>query len=159
MHDPATPHLAAPAIRTGLDGLRESQEINLRYASVDAILCFNARLLYDSIVNALAEWEPEWDEGCSNWGGAYGQRFNDSLDGFLHGIQAVQASLKTEDDQVKGKGKAREGQVDDEDIRLVILVEHAERLKEHMPDMLVPLARLRELVSPLLYRWMIINEP
>ena len=93
MHDPATPHLVAPAIRTSLDGLRKSQEINLRYASVDAVSCFNARLLYDTILNALAEWEPDWDEGCSNWGGAYGQRFNDSLDGFLHGLQAIQASL------------------------------------------------------------------
>ena len=71
----------------------------------------------------------------------------------------MQASLKAKDDQVKGKGKAREDKADDEDIRLVILVERAERLKEHMPDMLVPLARLRELVSFLIHKSLIINEP
>lgn len=51
----------------------------------------------------------------------------------------------------KGKGKARVDAGSDEDTRLVILIERAERLKESMPDMLVPLARLRELVSVFLY--------
>lgn len=35
---------------------------------------------------------------------------------------------------------------DAEDVRLVILVEQAERLKETLPDLVVPLTRLAELV-------------
>ncbi|KAI0089393.1 origin recognition complex subunit 5 C-terminus-domain-containing protein [Irpex rosettiformis] len=145
IHDPATPHLAALAVRASLDRLRESSDIRIRYAAVDAISCFNPRLLYDTVLNALAEWEPEWDQGCSNWSGPSEQRFNESLDGFLHGLQAVQASFMSPNGQIDGKGKARENTVTDEDIRLVILVERAERLKESMHDILVPLSRLREL--------------
>ncbi|KAI0791547.1 origin recognition complex subunit 5 C-terminus-domain-containing protein [Irpex lacteus] len=152
IHDPSTPHLAAPALTDALASLRASttSTIMLRYAAIDAIECFNARIFYDTVLNALAEWEPEWDDGCRNWTGEddlAGQRYNESLDGFLRGLRAVQASVRASGTQVngKGKGKEREDAGSDEDTRLVILIERAERLKESMPDMLVPLARLREL--------------
>jgi origin recognition complex subunit 5 len=152
IHDPATPHLAAGALATGLDKLRASSEVTLRYAAIDAIASFNTRVLYDTTLNSLAEWTPDWDDGCNNWGGpsgSQGQRFNDSLDAFLHGIRAIQSSLSDPRPLVNGKGKAKDHVTLSGEIRLVILIERAERLKESIPELLVPLARLRELVSSL----------
>ena len=61
------------------------------------------------------------------------------------------------------KGKERAVDVDDDERmttantktvederRFVLFIEHAERLKDSMPDLLVPLTRLAEIVSPLL---------
>jgi hypothetical protein len=47
----------------------------------------------------------------------------------------------------KGKGKQRqvEGNVEEE-VRFAIIVEHAECLRNNMPDLLVPLTRLAELL-------------
>ncbi|KAI0701836.1 putative origin recognition complex, subunit 5-like protein [Cytidiella melzeri] len=148
IHDPATPHLVAPALCTAFDQLRDSSEVILRYAAVDAVACFNTRLFYDTVLNSLAEWSPEWEQGCSNWGGpssSQGQRYNESIDGCVHGIRAIQASLRSSSPHLYGKGKANGDAMADDNTRLVIFVERAERLKETMPDILVPLARLREL--------------
>ena len=58
-------------------------------------------------------------------------RWNDTFDGFVHGLRAVHAYL--------GKGKVKEG-----DVRLVLLVERVERL---ILELMVPLVRLAELMS------------
>ena len=61
-----------------------------------------------------------------------GVRWNDSFDGFMHSLRAVHAYL--------GEGEKKEG-----DVRLVLVVGCAERL---IPELMVPLTRLAELVSP-----------
>ena len=66
-----------------------------------------------------------------NWGADNGVWWNDTFDGFVHGLRAVHAYL--------GKGKEK-----DADLRLVVVVERAERL---IPEFMVPLTRLAELVS------------
>ena len=58
-------------------------------------------------------------------------RWNDTFDGFVLGLRAGHAYL--------GKGKEKEG-----DVRLVVVLERAERL---IPELMVPLTRLAELVS------------
>ena len=83
------------------------------------------------MINSLASWTPQWGDGAVNWGPDNGVRWNDTFDGFVHGLRAVHAYL--------GKGKENEG-----DVRLVIVVERAERL---IPELMVPLTRLAELVS------------
>ena len=103
----------------------------ISYARADAIACFSARLLYESMINSLASWTPQWEDGAVNWGADNGVRWNDTFDGFMHGLRAVHAYL--------GEGKEKEGGV-----RLVIVVERAERL---IPELMVPLTRLAELVS------------
>ena len=103
----------------------------ISYARADAIACFSARLLYESVINSLASWTPQWEDGALNWGADNGVRYNDTFDGFVHGLRAVHAYL--------GQGKEKEG-----DVRLVIVVERAERL---IPELMVPLTRLAELVS------------
>ncbi|KAF9549933.1 hypothetical protein CPC08DRAFT_674975 [Agrocybe pediades] len=114
------------------------------YASIDSISCFTAKLLYESIINTLVGWEPKWDDGCENWMPENGLRWNDNMDTFLHGLRAAHAHLCRKNvASVKGKGKAKKTVYDD--VRLVIVVERVERLKENLPDLLVPLTRLAEL--------------
>lgn len=149
IHDPATPHLLATALRTALLDLQGSSDLHLRCASVDAVICFNQRLLFDTILNALAQWSPAWEEGSSNWNGLpadHGDRFNESFDTFVHGLRAVESSLRANVSYLNGKGKARDGESQREETRLVIFIERAQRLKDSMPDLLVPLTRISELV-------------
>ncbi|THG94427.1 hypothetical protein EW026_g7049 [Hermanssonia centrifuga] len=121
IHDPAAPRVTGSVIRSILNDLTRSDEVHLSYAQINAVSCFNPRLLFDTILNALAEWSPSWEEGCSNWSGPaefQGHRFNESFDAFLHGLRAIRTSIETK---------------------------RAERLKETMPELLVPLSRLSEL--------------
>ncbi|KAF8154503.1 origin recognition complex subunit 5 C-terminus-domain-containing protein [Crassisporium funariophilum] len=124
-----------------------SSPFKVCYARVDTIACFTARLFYESVINTLAGWTPTWAEGCENWISDDEPRWNENLDTFLHGLRAVHAHLYTTHGlgplTDKGKGKQREGGHDN--VRLVIVVERAERLKETMPELLVPLTRLAEL--------------
>jgi origin recognition complex subunit 5 len=57
-------------------------------------------------------------------------RWNDTFGKFLHGLLAIHAY----------SGTGKEG-----DVRLIIVVEHVEKL---IPELMVPLTRLAELVSP-----------
>ena len=66
------------------------------------------------MINSLASWTPQWDDGAVNWGADDGVRWNDTLDGFMRGLRAVHAYLD--------KGKEKDG-----DVRLVVVVERSER--------------------------------
>ncbi|PCH36912.1 hypothetical protein WOLCODRAFT_134400 [Wolfiporia cocos MD-104 SS10] len=129
---------------------RTYDSARLAYACVNAVACFTPRLFYDTVLNALAGWKPVWEDGCANWPGSStdGQRWNENFDTFLHGLRAVCAHLQDDEDSssamanVKGKGKAKPEQMT---VRLALVIERAERLKENLPDLLVPLTRLAEL--------------
>lgn len=135
---------------------RYEDQPNIHYAVVDAMACFTARLIFERIIHSLAGWEPKWKEGCAVWAmeaqGDVDVRWNENLDTFLHGLRACHKYLSrrfadNENTSGKEKGKQREG-IDDQtvDVRLVVVVERAERLKEDYPDLLVPFTRLAELV-------------
>ncbi|KDR79270.1 hypothetical protein GALMADRAFT_243190 [Galerina marginata CBS 339.88] len=125
------------------------------YAQADSIACFTSRLFYEAIINTLVGWQPKWEDGCENWtaDGVVEGRWNDSMDSFLHGLRAVHAHLcrqsgispsaASSSSTSKGKGKQKEG--GHENVRLVIVVERVERLKDSLPELLVPLTRLAEL--------------
>jgi origin recognition complex subunit 5 len=131
VHDPTTPRRTNSAIDALLTELSSSDK-TLRHASLDAISCFSARIFYDTTINALTHHEPTWESGAANWGT---ERYNESLDAFLHGIRAAANHVAEEE----------EGRL--EDVQMVLLVENAERMKDATPELLVPLARLYELVS------------
>ncbi|PPQ88839.1 LOW QUALITY PROTEIN: hypothetical protein CVT25_010269 [Psilocybe cyanescens] len=122
----------------------------LHYARVDSVACFTSRLFYESVINSLVGWEPDWEDGCENWAAAEGDvRWNENLDSFLHGLRAVHHHLCRKNgvsagSSPKGKGKQIDSGYDN--VRFVIVVEHVERLKETLPELLVPLTRLAELV-------------
>lgn len=109
-----------------------------RFAHINATACFTARLLYDTVLNALAGWEVAWENGCRNWPGEDGKRYNDSIDSFLQGLRNLR------DKSWEGKARGN-GRTVDEEPMMVLLVERAERLKDNLPDLIVPLIRLAEL--------------
>jgi origin recognition complex subunit 5 len=104
-------------------------------ARVDGIVCFTPRLFFDAVINSLTSWKPSWEDGCANWSPSEVQttkRYNDSFDAFLHGLKDVNTHLSKESQRPA---------------KMALIVENPERLKEAMPEVLVPLTRLRELVS------------
>lgn len=118
------------------------------YAHVNAVACFNPRVFYDSVLNALAGWTPSWENGCQVWPGDDSQRYNDSIDSFLHGLRRLRLERTGDPSRGKGKGKAV-ASANEQDPSMVILIERAERLCMSLPELVVPLSRLAELVSHL----------
>lgn len=163
LHDPHTPRATALLVNTLISSLSAIDTKLLpsgddivpiiAAAQVDAVGCFSPRLFYDTTFNRLAKWRPRWEEGCENWPGTIGTaRYNDSLDGFLHGLRALQAQLFGDETEVQlpreGRGKTRKQNVA-KAVKMVLVVDRAERLKDSLPELLVPLTRLAELVSRL----------
>lgn len=145
VNDPITPRISASLIRSTLDKEHSTQDTRLYSASVDASICFTQRLFYDTVVNSLTSWSPDWADGCNNWAGpsdTQGNRDSGSLDGFLSTLQSFFSTLGAPD-----MGSGQITATDTQETRLIIFIEHAERLKETMPDLMVPITRLAELVS------------
>lgn len=161
IHDPETVRLTASVVRSTLHELSSepptAESSQIKYACVNAVACFSPRILYDTALNALAGWTPDWRNGATNWhgSGAEARRYNENFDAFVHGVQAVArrlgdigvAAQSNGASKGKGKGKAKEQEAPP-NRRLVLVVERAERLKDNLPEILVPLTRLAELVSP-----------
>ncbi|KAI0746673.1 origin recognition complex subunit 5 C-terminus-domain-containing protein [Daedaleopsis nitida] len=146
LHDPETARLTSSVVRSTLQALSTSADpLTIKYACLDAVACFSPRLLFDTALNALANWTPDWQAGATNWqgqSGAEGRRFSDNLDAFVHGLQAISAEVSPKVNGAgKGKGKAKEPPP----CRMVLVVERAERLRDTMPELIVPLTRLSEL--------------
>ena len=164
IHDPHTPRATASLVNSLTSSLSaidaksfapdEDAAPIIASAQVNAVACFSPRLFYDTTFNRLAKWRPRWEDGCENWPGgtAGGVRYNDSLDGFLHGLRALQTQLCGDETEVpsprKGRKKTRVQDVA-KVVKMVLVVDRAERLKESLPGLLVPLTRLAELVSRL----------
>lgn len=164
LHDPHTPRATASLANSLISSLSAIDAISsdpgddtvpiITSAHVNAVASFSPRLFYDATFNRLAKWRPRWEDGCGNWpGGATGgMRYNDSLDGFLHGLRTLKIQLSGDETEAqsprKGKGKTRV-QNKAKVVKMVLVVERAERLKESLPGLLVPLTRLAELVSRL----------
>jgi origin recognition complex subunit 5 len=120
--DASAHRLAAATVADALASLDDTPT-----AFVNAVACFTPRLFYDTVLNALADWHVSWASGCENWSGRTGnQRWNDNLDGFLHGLRELAEQCNP--------------------TRIVIAIERAERLCENLPELIVPLSRLAELV-------------
>ena len=124
---------------------------------IDAVSTFTNRLLFESVINSLAGWDVNWEDGCSNWHPNADQdegeqdidpRWNENVDTFIHGLRTVHGYLCRHHGITRGKGKEKSIQNDStsDNIRLVIVIERAERLKETNPELVVPLTRLAEMV-------------
>ncbi|RXW24911.1 hypothetical protein EST38_g974 [Candolleomyces aberdarensis] len=118
----------------------------------DAACCFTQRLLFEALIHSLVGHSPDWDEGCSNWSVDNGSQWNDNLDSFLQGLREAHIYLSKRfgvDSPGAAQGTNRKGKGKEQQyngIRIVLVVARAERLKESVPELLVSLARLRELV-------------
>ena len=159
VNDPTTPRITSNILRSILDACSQiSQDAtNIRFAHVNAVACFTTRIFYDTVLNALARWKAKWEDGCENYpGDGSGHRWNDSVDGLVRGLRTIYAKMSEADPEatrkidLKGKGKQTNSSIDDPLVgnsRMVLVIERAEKLKETLPDLLVPLTRLAELVS------------
>ncbi|PPQ63747.1 hypothetical protein CVT24_004256 [Panaeolus cyanescens] len=123
----------------------------VKHTRVDGISCFTTRLFYEAVINGLVGHQADWEEGCSNWAPEedLGVRWNENLDTFLHGLRAVhrhlckQNGISSTSNTASDKGKDKQSQYDN--VRLVIVVERIERLRDNLPELIVPLTRLAEL--------------
>lgn len=91
------------------------------HVHLDAVTCFSQRLLFDNILNSLP---------CLDPGTNILERWNDSWDSFLHGIRYHNVNKRL---------------LVQKDVRFVISIEQVHRLKEKLPDSIIPLSRLNEL--------------
>lgn len=159
INDPTTPRITSNILRSVLEACSQDTTPSIRFSHVNAIACFTPRIFYDTVLNALACWKVRWEDGCENYpGDGSGHRWNDSVDGLVHGLRAIYAEMSNADPEaikkvdLKGKEKQIENSVDEASNPLmgnsmVLVVERAEKLKETLPDLLVPLTRLAELVN------------
>ncbi|KAF8632083.1 hypothetical protein AX15_002059 [Amanita polypyramis BW_CC] len=167
IHDPVSLPDTISAVRNSVSSANTDNDstAHVRSALANGISCFAPRLLYDHVINSLANWSVEWDEGCVNWTlphdmSSFARRWNDSFDAFIRGLKALHSCIRSSRHQAKqatdkktrgrGKGKGKQKQVEEdveEEVRFVIVVEYAERLRSIMPDLLVPLTRLAELTQ------------
>ncbi|KAI1798294.1 origin recognition complex subunit 5 C-terminus-domain-containing protein [Ganoderma leucocontextum] len=156
VHDPDNVRLAAATIRSTLTNLVSGSAdlLDLRLAFVNAVACLSPRILFDTALNALTGWTPDWRDGAQNWQGhpgAEARRYNENLDAFVHGLQAIStdaaAAALSKGLNGEGKGKARAQELPPATCRVVLIIERAERLKDNLPDLLVPLTRLAELTQ------------
>ena len=157
VHDPDNVRLTTAAIRSTLAHLASgsTELVDLKYASVNAVACFSPRILFDTALNALAGWTPDWRDGAQNWQGPPGaeaRRYNENFDSFVHGLQAISSGASAPRSSAggangAGKGKTRAQERTPGSQRMVLIVERTERLKDNLPDLVAPLSRLAEMVS------------
>ncbi|KAI0300562.1 origin recognition complex subunit 5 C-terminus-domain-containing protein [Multifurca ochricompacta] len=137
INDPYTPRVTASLVNTLISSLSAvdatffDDDVTpiIASAQVNAIACFTSRLFYDTTFNCLAKWRPRWEDGCENWPGA------------VNGLSSGGAGLSS---PLKGGGEASLLNTA-KAVRMVLVVDRAERLTESLPELLVPLTRLAEL--------------
>ncbi|KIM24954.1 hypothetical protein M408DRAFT_331435 [Serendipita vermifera MAFF 305830] len=100
---------------------------------LDATECISSKLVFDRILNGLADWTPSWEDGAQNWAPASGERHNHSLDAFVHGLRALYQERLGIDSQQQAN--------------MIIFISFAERLRESVPTLINPLTRLADLTS------------
>lgn len=149
IHDPWTPDLTRTLLHSISTDLSRTSLFNLRtqHAFVDCVACFTPKVLYDTVINSLANVMCTWANGCHVWnGGPHG--WGDSFDGFLHALRTVHSELVNED---VGSSRPRNGTLEHrrKAIKFVLVFDRAERLRDNLPDLIVPLSRLGELVKAL----------
>ncbi|KAH8828112.1 origin recognition complex subunit 5 C-terminus-domain-containing protein [Flagelloscypha sp. PMI_526] len=130
INDPLSPALTARAIESSCAQTAEHQRI--RTAHLSAVNCFTTRLFYDTALNSFANWMPDWDNDCQNWGTSHNRKFNDSFDSFLHGLATLDAEISS-------------ATPSSTPTRYIVTIENAERLRDNLPELVVPLTRLAEL--------------
>lgn len=156
VQDSASFKLTCTVVNSVLKDISETAEETsfiIHYTRIDAISTFTNRLFFETVINSLAKWDINWEEGCSNWIPNEGEvelRWNENVDTFIHGLRAVHNYLCRQHGLSQAKGKEKQNGIC-ENVRLVIVIERAERLKETIPELIVPLTRLAEMVSHRFY--------
>lgn len=135
--DPTTANATEQLLSSLLQVVRQNS--GLFSVQLDATECITSKLLFDRILNGLADWTPSWEDGALNWVSTLDERYTENLDGFIHALQALH--------RIRAKPEAQGGP------NMVIIISKAERLKELLPNIVTPLARLADLVCSFVYSW------
>ncbi|EJD07730.1 uncharacterized protein FOMMEDRAFT_144006 [Fomitiporia mediterranea MF3/22] len=104
------------------------------YAIIDCIACFNARLLFDSILIALINCLPTSE--CTAKQELFTTQRNETFDDFLHNIRLLFPGSSFPSSSL-GSGSI-------EPVKIVLIFKQAERLKDTLPRFVHPLSRLQE---------------
>ncbi|KAI5117604.1 hypothetical protein M0805_006717 [Coniferiporia weirii] len=128
-------------LRDVLTSLAEdvSESTKLAFAVVNCVACFTQRLLFDTILDALAVScvsRSDRREAIE----ALASPRNDNLDGFLHCLRAIFSAAE-------GTSVNSTSANNDSLSKLVLVFERAERLRESLPKLTIPLTRLQELTG------------
>lgn len=133
IYDPLTKLNTANLLSDLLSLLENPSEgPGLLSAQIDGTECVSPKLLFDRVLNGLSNWVPKWDDGCLNWTSTKGENYSDNFDTFVHGLRILYEE-KSQNQSEQSKN-------------MVIVVTYAERLKESIPNLVAPLARLADLV-------------
>ncbi|KAG8999673.1 hypothetical protein FRB90_012025 [Tulasnella sp. 427] len=133
VHDPLN---ARPAPSSFLQSTLQSTNSHVLPISIDCNECFTSKTIFHAIINQIAGWTPELDPKgkAVSWSNRHVSKWDKSFDSFVE-------ALKVAYDETKGSRKSRK------DLNLVLMFMNAERLKETVPALIVPLTRLRELAQ------------
>ena len=118
IHSPFSSRPAVSLVRSVLDAT------HTLHASIHGVECLSQRLFFDRILQLLSGWCVSWDEGCESFEGGM---YSGDVDGFIEGLRVI----------------SREK---DPETKMVVVIERAERLKDNLPELMVPLTRMAELV-------------
>lgn len=121
---------AASAIHQSLASSSSVQPI-----IIDVFECLSYKLFYTRTINQLSDWTPSINDKGKGyaWPDPKSTKWDMSWDAFVGALKASYSE--------------RFGDVGGDETSLVLLICHAERLGVNLSDIIVPLARLRELVS------------
>ena len=138
IYDHTTTSYTSRFLGAGISALKAaSLGTPILFAEVSALECLTPRLLFDRVLNELADWEPDWEDGATNWAATtFGERYNGGLDDFMHGLRYLVPQM------MEKHGWKEQPNV-------LLAFHDAERLKETLPTLLTPLARLSDLVGKL----------
>ncbi|KAF8320008.1 hypothetical protein DL93DRAFT_2224917 [Clavulina sp. PMI_390] len=140
VHDPHDQLL----YNSNLDVIRKAQRA---FVLIDGVECISQRVLFSRIINGLANWAPNWEDGAECWGGSALGVWDSSFDAFAQALKALWRSiLDTEDDEEADEGDTLMESRPRKDA-MVIMLKHTESLKEVLPQLFVPFTRLSELTG------------
>jgi origin recognition complex subunit 5 len=132
--DPVTIKETGRVVSKLLSVIKELPNARLLSVQVDATECISQRVTFEKIVNGLVNWIPDWENGALSWRSKSGEGVGNSLDTFLHALRAVSRETMENDTSTP--------------TNMVVIVNNADRLKDNVPGLITPLARLSDLVRP-----------
>ncbi|KAG8928246.1 hypothetical protein FRC02_007185 [Tulasnella sp. 418] len=128
----------------------DNHQSDTALATVDAIESFSPKLLYTKIINSLSRWSPSWNStskaGGDCWNGGEIGKWDLTWDTFVDALRAVFEQLKEKRDKSKTKRKAGGPSQNTGTVpNMILVLNKAERLKDSLSSLIVPISRLREL--------------
>ncbi|KAJ7582997.1 origin recognition complex subunit 5 C-terminus-domain-containing protein [Mycena floridula] len=127
VNDPVSPQITSANVVSVLASIPSAQHV-----LANGVACFIAKLFFDTVIQGFTDLlSPQFEDDEPH-------KSIPNFDAFLHSLRTVHSQLTT--GNIKGKQKAY-----DAPQTMVIVIERAERLKDRLPELIVPLTRLREL--------------